>query len=122
MKTNDLRSLIVSKLQNCGIESVYYENADLEEFPRVVFELSKSDVETARDDYILTIDLWDRSLSASVIEDLADSIEEEFRDVNQPNESLLPTFYFESQGMVEDEDKMIKHRVIKISCQSYERG
>ena len=128
-KTNEIRKLVTSKLTNeefvkrYGIKSVSYENADDDKvFPHIVFTLENINLgDLSRRDNILMIDVWDKSDSANLAEDIADEIEEMFWAQNMPQDLILPTFFLENRRTVKDEDKKIRHKQLEISIQNYER-
>ena len=121
-KTNDLRLLIQSKLKS-ACKDVYYENAkDDAMYPHCVFSFGNIlNDDLHRSDLTVEIDIWDKSMSASAIEDLCDDIEAMFNASNLPQETILPTFFLVNRVAVPDEDKEIRHRLIKVLVQNYER-
>lgn len=121
-KTNALRKLIKKNLSSL-CEHVFYERADEETlYPHVVFSFGGINLEDlSRDDFILEIDVWDRSISAAEIEELCDKIEEKFNAENLPQDEILPVFFKAGRIPVRDEDVMIRHRLLKFSIQNYER-
>ena len=123
MRTNNLRKLVQAKLKTV-CDNVYYENADEDKmYPHCVFSfqfIDTSDTGFARSDATLTIDVWDKSKSAIAIEDMCDSVEDLFNGTNQPQDSILPTFYLISRTAVTDDVKEIRHRVIRVLVQNYE--
>lgn len=121
-KTNDLRKLIQTKLKTI-MSDVYYEVADRDAlYPHIVFDLSFVNLgDLSRQDYQVVIDIWDKGTSAVRVEEVADTIESMFNNLNNPTDSILPTFFIESKRVVIDEDKKIRHRQIVLSVQNYER-
>ncbi|MGO5053584.1 hypothetical protein ACTQ6A_13950 [Lachnospiraceae bacterium LCP25S3_G4] len=121
-KTNELRKLVMQLLKT-KCENIYYENAVNESmYPHVVFALSDiNNNDLNRSDITLEIDIWDKSESAFLIENLSDEIEELFRSKNIPSNTILPTFYLIDRRKVLDEDKKIKHRLVRVLIQNYER-
>ena len=121
-KTNALRKVIQEKL-NTVCQRVYYENADDGAmYPHCVFSFNNIDTgDSNRSDVMLEIDVWDKNAKAAVVEDLCDDIEELFNSENMPQDEILPTFYLVSRNSVRDEDKLIRHRLIRIQVQKYER-
>lgn len=119
MRTNELRKLIRTMLLPI-CSNVYYRLADEKAlYPHIVFEFRRLDLgDLSRQDYTVEIDVWDKNVSN--IEDMCDNIERIFNNNNKPQESILPTFFIESRDSIEDEDKTIQHRLIKVSCQNYE--
>lgn len=128
MITNELRKLIKSRLMTLqseyGIKDVYYQQAaDNKMYPHIVFDLSKisSLQDSVRRDYMLDIDIFDHSKSATRIEDIADAVDTLFSGENLPQESILPSFFYEDRTEVPDEDKMIQHQNVRFVVQNYER-
>lgn len=121
-KTNELRKLVYSKLKKAG--EVFYGQADDKKmYPHIVFTISSVDFGNwNRDDAVVDIDIWDKGTSAIKIEDMADEIESMFRCCNEPQESILPTFFLIDRKSVPDEDKKIMHRLMRVQVQNYERG
>ncbi len=128
MKTDDLRKLIKTQLDSLkiqGAKEVFYKTAsDTAGYPHIVFNLSQIGTlgnDLHRSDYVLEIDVWDKNKSESVTFNLCDTIEELLSAVNLPQASILPTFFFESRQSILDEDKDIKHELIKFTVQMYQR-
>lgn len=123
MRTNDLKKLVQTKLKTVAT-NVYYEVADDKAvYPHLVFSFRRLDLnDLSRQDYILQVDVWDRSNKTQVVDDLADEVENLLQAQNLPQTDILPTFYLIDRKMVEDEDKMIRHRQIQFQVQNYERS
>lgn len=121
-RTNDLKKLIQTKLKTLAT-NVYYEiAADNALYPHVVFTFDSIDLgDLSREDYMLNVDVWDKGKSTAAIDDLCDSIENLLQAENLPQTHILPTFYLVDRRNVPDEDKAIKHRVIRFQIQNYER-
>ena len=123
MRTNDLKKLVQTQLKTVAT-NVYYEVADKNAvYPHLVFSFRRLDLnDLSRQDYILQVDVWDRSNKTQVVDDLADGVENLLQAKNLPQTDILPTFYLIDRKMVEDEDKMIRHRQIQFQVQNYERS
>lgn len=123
MRTNDLKKLVQTQLKTVAT-NVYYEVADDKAvYPHLVFSFRRLDLnDLSRQDYILQVDVWDRSNKTQVVDDLADGVENLLQAQNLPQTDILPTFYLIDRKMVEDEDKMIRHRQIQFQVQNYERS
>lgn len=121
-KTNSLRELVKSKLKMV-CSNVYYENAsDDAMYPHCVFSFGNIlNDDFHRNDITVSIDVWDRSTSAYEVEDLCDDIEDLFNASNLPQNTILPTFFLAGRTSVPDEDKKIRHRLIRLLVQNYER-
>lgn len=123
MRTNDLKRLIQTQLKTVTA-NVYYEVANNDAvYPHLVFSFRRIDLnDLSRQDYVLQVDVWDRSLKTQRVDDLADEVENLLQAQNLPQQNILPTFYLIDRKIVEDEDKMIRHRQIQFQVQNYERS
>ncbi len=121
MTGNKLRGLIQSKLKTI-CDNVYYYLADEHRmYPHIVFNLSRSmKYDFARDDVTLDVDIYTKDEENA--QDLADSVESMFNNLNDPQSTLLPTFFVERITSVADADKDIRHKSIEITIQNYERS
>lgn len=121
-RTNELRKLIKSRLGTV-CSRVYYDTADDSGmYPHIVFSYDNIDTgDLHRHDMMVNVDIWDKSKSAFTIETLADRVEDLFCAVNLPQDTILPTFFLAGRKSIPDEDKRIKHRLIKVVVQNYEK-
>ena len=127
-RTNNLRKLVKSMLSAAkfkadhGIKEIYYELADDDKmYPHIVFSFDNINTgDLYRHDLSLMIDIYDKSDSAFLVEEIADDVEDMFNAANLPQDSILPTFYLEARRQVIDEDKKIRHRQIEVIVQNYE--
>ncbi len=123
-KTNSLKILITEKLRQ-ACNRVYFNRAlNSNLFPHIVFNMrSVTFGYSYRDDVILEIDVWNKPLDGDFtqIEEICDNIENVFSNANLPQKDILPTFYIDGRYAIEDEDKLIQHRVIRILIQNYEK-
>lgn len=122
MRTNDLIELIKTKLSTVA-SNVYYEVADEDAlYPHVVFSFQQINLgDLSRQDYELDVDVWDKSEETETVENLCDSIEHLLHGANLPQKNILPTFYLIDRRILFDEDKEIRHRVVRFQIQNYER-
>ena len=122
MRTNDLKKLIQTKLKTITTD-VYYEVAsDDALYPHIVFDFDSINLgDLSRQDYMLNIDVWSNGKNTKPIDDMCDSIEELLQGQNLPQENILPTFYLVDRRTVPDQDKDIKHRLIRFQVQNYVR-
>lgn len=122
-KTIELRKVINSLLKQVE-QNTFYENAsDNTPFPYVVFNLDSVNFSNiGRDDFILTVDIWDRNNDSTTVEILADKIESKLDFKNNPTDKVLPTFYKESRKKLTDEDKRIRRRQLTFTIQNYYIG
>ena len=127
MRTNELRKLVRLLLgrfkDEHGIKEIYYELArDDKMYPHIVFSFDNINTgDLYRHDLSLVIDIYDKSDSAYLVEQIADDVEDMFNALNLPQDTILPTFYLEARRSVLDEDKKIRHRQIDVIVQNYEQ-
>ena len=120
-RTNQLKKLIQTKVKTLTTD-VYFEVAkDNALYPHIVFDFSQVNLgDLSREDFRLDVHVWDKGTSTTAIDDLCDSVEDLFDALNDPQTDILPTFYKELRTTIEDEDKKIRHRVIRFQVQNYE--
>jgi hypothetical protein len=121
-KTNDLKKLIMTQLKTLT-SNVYYEiAADNALYPHIVFSFKMINLgDLWRQDYTLDVDVWDKDQSTTRIDSLCDEIEKLLHMQNLPQTDILPTFYLIDRRSIIDEDKSIKHRLVRFQIQNYER-
>ena len=122
MRTNDLKELVQAKLGTLDV-SVYHEMAiDTAMYPHIVFSFERIELgDLSRQDYVLDVDLWDKTKDTTVVDALADSVENLLQAENLPQDNVLPTFYLIDRKNILDQDKYIKHRLVRFQIQNYER-
>lgn len=122
MRTNDIKKLVQTQLETLT-ENVYHEIANEKAvYPHIVFALRRIDLmDLSRQDYVLEINVWDRSKKTTNVDNLADLVEDLFQAENLPQDDILPTFYLMDRNTIEDEDKQIRHRQVRFQIQNYER-
>lgn len=121
-KTNELKKLVQSLLEQITDEVSFEIAREKELYPHIVFSFaSVNSPDLNRDDVYIDIDVWDKGTSTELIEDICDDIEKTFKNLNDPQDTILPTFYIEGRKSVTDQDKAIKHRLLNIVAQTYEK-
>lgn len=120
-KTADLRKLVVTLLNQTTGKTYYMIAPDDAEFPYKVFTLTSIDLnDMSRDDYIVEVDVWDYSVDPKTVDEICDNIDSLLNGKNAPEDTILPTFFRSSRGVIEDEDKNIKHVRMNFNVQMYE--
>ncbi len=121
-KTNDLKKLIMTQLKTLT-SNVYYEiAADNALYPHIVFSFKMINLgDLWRQDYTLDVEVWDKGQNTTRIDSLCDDIERLLHMQNLPQTGILPTFYLIDRRSILDEDKSIKHRLVRFQIQNYER-
>lgn len=120
MKTKALRKLITEQLRTVP-GAVYHREAPKDAgYPYKVFNLSSVAFLDARDDQVLDVDVWDRATDTKTVEDVADQIENLFRDANLPAPPIYPTFYRDARYFLDDPDKTLQHIQLRFIVQLYE--
>lgn len=122
MRTNDLKKLVQEKLKTVGT-NVYHERAlDDAMYPHIVFNFERIELgDLSRQDYVLAVDVWDKSQDTTTVDSLADSVENLLQAENLPQDHVLPTFYLIDRKNLIDQDKDIRHRLVRFQIQNYER-
>jgi hypothetical protein len=103
--------------------NVYFEQAaDNALYPHAVFTFREIDLgDLSRQDYVLEVDVWDKGTSTTAIDELSDKIEDLLQLQNLPQTHILPTFFKIDRKSILDQDKSIKHRLIRFQIQNYVR-
>ena len=123
---NDLRTLIELRLNSIkteyGIREIGYRLAsDQKLYPHVVWDITTmTPADMGRSDVLLDFHVWGKE-EAAVFE-IMDAIKDLLMFRNDPQETILPTFYEMSEGTIEDPDKTLVHGVVRVQCQVYEAG
>ncbi len=122
MRTNDLKELVQTKLKTITT-NVFFEIAnDDAMYPHIVFTFRTIDLDDlSRQDYILDVDIWTKGTNSTSIDDYADSVEDLLQAKNLPQKNVLPTFYKIDRKTLIDEDKSIRHRLVRFQIQNYVR-
>ena len=121
-RTNSLKNLIEAKLKTLTTNVYYVEARDNALYPHVVFAFNNIDLDDiSRQDYILEVDVWDKSRSTYNVEELTDKVEDLLHTQNLPQTNILPTFYKVDRKSILDSNKDIKHRLIRFQIQNYVR-
>lgn len=119
-----LKSLCNQVFYEAAGEGITGDDGSREEFyPHIVFSFKPIDLgDLSRKDYIVEVHIWDKGTSARRVEELSDRVENIFRrERNMPQKEFLPTFFLIDRNPAPDEDREIRHRVIRIQSQVYER-
>lgn len=121
-KTNALKKLIQTKLKTLTTD-VYFETAaDNALYPHIVFSFRTINLDDlSRQDYMLDVDVWDKGKNTVNVDQLADQVEALLHCQNLPQATILPTFYLVDRKAIIDEDKQIKHRLVRFQVQNYVR-
>ena len=121
-KTNALKKLIQTKLKTLTTD-VYFETAaDNALYPHIVFSFRSIDLgDLSRQDYMLDVDVWDKGKKTTAVDALCDQVETLLQAQNLPQTTILPTFYLVDRKSLLDEDKQIKHRLVRFQIQNYVR-
>lgn len=121
-RTQELRGTIVSALSH--IEgATYYRNAPADaQYPYRTFDLRRVATDHVRDDYDLTVDVWDRAADMKRADRIADEVEDALgRAVNLPQAGILPTFWKEERYPVDDDDRQLQHIQLHFTVENYVR-
>jgi len=124
MRTNELRKMIISRLEGLktqlGIRSVFYRIAAADAmYPHVVVDITGINLDDINlKQYTVDIDCIAKNMVD--LYTIADGIQESFNALNNPNQSILPTFFLVSRIRVQDTDKSICREIIRLNVQLYD--
>lgn len=124
--SNDLRNLVMIRLESIkatyDIKEVSYRIAsDDAMFPHITYDFpAGSPMDMGREDYVLDVNIWDKNQVRAF--EILDACKELFAFRNDPQTTILPTFYETSSGTVDDPDKTIVHLVLRLQSQVYKRS
>lgn len=119
-KTASLRKVVKAQLDTIR-GGTYYRRTDTDKaYPYKTFTLSRVNLgDSARDDFNLTVDVWDLSPDSKTVDEIADNIEDLFNVNNLPQADILPTFFRDSRYPVDDPEKDIQHVQLNFLVQLY---
>lgn len=121
-RTNDLKKLVQTKLKTLTTNVFFEQATDNALYPHAVFNFREIDLgDISRQDYVLEVDVWDKGTSTTAVDELADKIEDLLQLQNLPQTNILPTFFKIDRKSILDQDKAIKHRLIRFQIQNYVR-
>lgn len=117
---NEILQVIFRMLKNYS-DAVYYEDApNKAEYPYLVYNLEDG-YRSYREEYILTLDFWDRNQSSSNIENLVDAYDKHLENKLIVTELFSIRLNRLQRLKIEDEDKGLKRRQLKFEVQIYQR-
>ena len=120
-KTAALRKLVNEKLQATPGQTYHKIAPNNASYPYKTFELSSvAFPDRFRNDFSLTVDIWDRAQNPRAAEDIADHVEKLFNDANLPQDTILPTFFRDGRNSLTDPDKTLHHIQLRFYVQLYE--
>lgn len=120
-KTLALRGLISEKLQTVPGETYHRQASKEAAYPYKTYNLDGITYQdSTRDDYDLTVDIWDRSPDTKQVEEIADQIEALFNAANVPDPPIYPTFFRDGRNVIDDPDKALQHIQLHFVVQLYE--
>lgn len=119
-KTKTLRGIIAEQLRTISGGTYHRAAPNNAQYPYKVFALPSASFTDARDDLILDVDVWDRSLDPKPAEDIADKVEALFCDANLPAPPIYPTFFRDARFALDDPDKNLQHIQLRFIVQLYE--
>lgn len=121
-KTKLLRKLVHGQLLSISGGTYHKKATPGADYPYKTFRIESGTYTDARDDLYLEVDVWDRNEleDPKKAEDVADEVENLFRDANIPAPPIYPTFFRESRYPIDDPDKNLQHIRLRFLVQLYE--
>lgn len=100
---------------------VYYNQAPKDKnYPYAVYYLKPDSMQHPAEHWMLHIEIYDKSDNANRIEEIADQLINELDFANTPNETILPTFYFDDRDFSRDTDKGLLIIDLRFEINNYE--
>ena len=122
-RTTALRGLIREQLRTVQGETYYRQSDKDAVYPYKTFMLESINFpDSTREDYDLTVDLWDRSPDLRRVEEMADQIEALFNVANLPRPPIYTTFFRDGRFVIDDPDKTLQHIQLRFIVQLYEEA
>lgn len=91
------------------VETAFYCEADTDAcYPYVVYELKRLTSRGTMANYRLSIDVWDKNITYSRVDDIAGRLEKELDGLRFVNEYLSFVIYTEDDDHIPDSDRQIK--------------
>ena len=120
-KTLYLRGLVANQLRAVQGGTYHKQATASAAYPYKTYALRGINFpDSTRNDYDLTVDIWDRSPDTKTVEEIADQIELLFNAANIPNHPIYPTFFRDGRDTVDDPDKELQHIQLHFIVQLYE--
>lgn len=120
-KTLLLRGLVADQLRTVPGGTYHKKATATATYPYKTYAVKGINFpDSTRDDYDLTVDIWDRSTDTKVAEEIADQIEKLFNAANVPRPPIFPTFFRDGRTPIDDPDKELQHLQLRFIVQLYE--
>lgn len=126
-RTNYLRKVIQADLESLmttySIRAVYYDIVPEDAmYPHIVWDITAVNTgDFFRKDYTVDISIYTKSDNIKLM-DVEDAVEDLFCNRNEPTTNILPTFFLVTRQNLEDNDKSIKHGVVRLTAQLYDHN
>lgn len=119
-KTETLREVIATNIKTV-IDDCYYVEAPTDKpYPFAVYSFERqSSVFLDRDDLVLVIDIYSKSINYKEADRIADDLEDVFGNLNYPFEGCFPTFYKYLRNSLPDDNKEVRRVQLKFEIQNY---
>lgn len=117
--TNEIK-LQITKMLEGKCKNVFFETAETEIFPYVVYEIEQSQEEEGKISCTLEVNCIDKGTSVNV-EKLADEIQEMFSEFRFENEKISFYTYKDKRQTIQEEDKKIRRRRLLFELNWYSK-
>lgn len=116
----ELIKLVFQKLSE--VSSTYLEQAPQDtSFPFIVFKFPNSDDDKKREDFILEVNIWDKTTDTTTLESLTTQVENKLDNLRylSSGDKIQTNIYRVNRLMIPDDDVNIRRRMIRFVCKTY---
>lgn len=110
---------MISKLEevheNCHLEQAPEGTA----YPYITYNLPNSNEQEFREDFILEVNIWDKSSDTTALETLTDNVDKKINRLKYIDENMQVSFYRINRMMIPDPDPNIRRRELRYQVKTY---
>jgi hypothetical protein len=111
----NLLTALVNRIGNVYVEKVPQET----KFPYKVLKLPESIDTIPKENFLLTVDCWDKSNNNTVIENLADDVISKLDRWSYKDSNLVIKIFLNGRSMIPDPELDIRRRELSFECQVF---
>lgn len=111
----NLLTALINRIGNVYVDKVPQNTA----FPYKVLKLPESIDTIPKENFLLTIDVWDKNNDNTVIENLADEVISKLDRWSYSSENFVIKSYLNGRRMIPDPELDIRRRELSFECQVF---